>query len=150
MLNRDYKEMLSLLLDRQVEFLVIGAYSLAAHGIPRSTGDIDIWVNPTTENAQRVYSALAEFGAPLEGISPDDFEQPGIVFQIGIAPCRIDILTRISGDIDFSEAYSRRFEVSVEDVVFPVLSRQDLVTNKTATGRKKDLLDVELLLKTEA
>jgi hypothetical protein len=99
--------MLSLLQDRKVEFIIVGAYGLAAHGLVRSTGDIDIWVNPTTSNAERVFEALAQFGAPLDGVTPNDFEQPGIVFQIGIAPCRIDILTRISGGFSFEEAYGR-------------------------------------------
>jgi hypothetical protein len=147
MLNRDYKEMLSLLQKRRVEYIVVGAYGLAAHGFPRSTGDIDIWINPTKANAQNVYGALAEFGAPLENLLPSDLEQPGIVFQIGVAPCRIDILTRISGNIPFQDAYTRKVNVTVGDVVFPVLSREDIIANKTATGRKKDLLDVEELKK---
>ena len=150
MLNRDYKEMLSLLQDRKVEFIVVGAYGLAAHGFPRSTGDIDIWVNPTEVNALRVYAALAEFGAPLSGITPKDFTQPGVVFQIGVAPCRIDILTRISGDIAFEDAVVRKSEVTVGDISFPVLSREDLIANKKATGRSKDLLDVEQLLQMDS
>ena len=101
-MNRDFAEMLSALSDAGVEFLVVGAHALAAHGIPRATGDLDIWVRPTRANAQRVLAALAVFGAPLGDLSLDDLTQPDTLFQIGVVPCRVDILTGISG-IQFKE-----------------------------------------------
>lgn len=102
MLNRDFKDMLSCLRNTEVEFIVVGAYDLAAHGFPRATGDIDLWVNPTTENARRIMRALAEFGAPMTDLSDADFTAPDAVIQIGIEPCRIDLLTKITG-VDFDE-----------------------------------------------
>lgn len=146
MLNEDYKEMLSCLVGEKVEFIVVGAYALAVHGYPRATGDIDIWVNPEESNAERVYRALARFGAPMGGIREEDFRQRGIVFQIGIAPRRIDILTEIDG-VGFDEAYRDKIIVNIENLKIPVLSIEMMIRNKTASGRKKDLLDAEHLQK---
>ncbi len=86
MLNEDYKEMLQNLLDQKVEFLVVGAYALAAHGFPRATGDMDIWIKPDEKNSKKVYKALARFGAPINEIREDEFSQPGLIFQIGVVP----------------------------------------------------------------
>ncbi len=145
MLNRDYKEMLYCFAAEEAEYLVVGAYALAAHGFPRGTADMDIWVNPTRENAMKVYRALARFGAPLDDVSPEDFAKEGIIFQIGVAPCRIDILTSISGGISFQEARSHADIIDLEDVQMPILSIDHLLTNKLATGRPKDQEDVRLL-----
>jgi hypothetical protein len=144
MLNRDYKEMLQLLLEEQVEFLVVGAYAMAAHGVPRATGDIDLWVRPSEDNAYRVYRALARFGAPLGETDPLEFAGPGLVFQIGVAPRRIDILTSIDG-VSFRDAVSDHLLVSIDDLKVPVLSRSALIANKRASARPKDLLDVATL-----
>ncbi len=144
MLNEDYKEMLQRLLDAGVEFLLVGAYALAAHGHPRATGDIDIWVRPSSGNARRVYIALAAFGAPLQDVTPQDFSHPDVVFQIGVAPRRIDIMTGISG-LEFAEAARNASPVEIEALTIPVLSRADLITNKEASGREKDLLDAQIL-----
>lgn len=144
MLNEDYKEMLQRLLDAGVEFLLVGAYALAAHGHPRATGDIDIWVRPSSENARRVYTVLAAFGAPLQDVAPQDFSSPDVVFQIGVAPRRIDIMTGISG-LEFAEAARNASQVEIEALTIPVLSRADLITNKEASGREKDLLDAKIL-----
>ena len=103
MLNQDYKEMLLLLIEEEVDFVLVGAYALAAHGFPRATGDIDIFVKPSSGNAHNVYRSLAKFGAPLEGVSIEDFSSPGVIFQIGVAPMRIDILTAIDS-VSFQEA----------------------------------------------
>lgn len=146
MLNEDYKEMLSCLVGEKVEFIVVGAYALAVHGYPRATGDIDIWVNPEESNAERVYRALARFGAPMGGIREEDFRQKGIIFQIGIAPRRIDILTDIDG-VGFDEAYRDKIIIDIENLKIPVLSIEMMIRNKTASGRKKDLLDAEHLQK---
>ena len=144
MLNEDYKEMLQGLLDAGVEFLLVGAYALAAHGHPRATGDIDIWVRPSPENARRVYAVLAAFGAPLQDVEPQDFSRSDVVFQIGVAPRRIDIMTGISG-LEFAEAARNASQVEIEALTIPVLSRADLITNKEASGREKDLLDAKTL-----
>jgi len=146
MLNKDYKEMLENLLDEKVEFIIVGAYALAAHGYPRATGDIDIWVKPEKKNSKRIYKALAKFGAPINQIREDEFSQAGIIFQIGVAPRRIDIITDIDG-VRFDEADEDKIIVEAENLRIPVLSIDMLIKNKMATGREKDLLDVKLLKK---
>ncbi|MCD4700409.1 MAG: nucleotidyltransferase [Candidatus Aegiribacteria sp.] len=145
MLNRDYKEMLSLLLDNGVHFLLVGAYALATHGFPRATADIDIFVKSDSENASKLYKTLEKFGTPLENVSPDDFAEPGIILQIGAAPRRIDILTRIDG-MTFDEASEGKEIIDIENLMIPVISRQNLIINKLATGREKDKIDAENLL----
>jgi hypothetical protein len=141
--------MLSALNDAGTEYLVVGAYALAAYGMPRATGDIDIWIRPTPENAQRVWRALQTFGAPLSRISVEDFTTPDLVFQIGIAPRRIDILTSISG-VDFSEAWNARKSLEVASQFLNILSRHHLIMNKRAAGRPKDLADLAWLESEEA
>ena len=113
--------MLSALSDAGVEFVLVGAYALAAHGLPRATGDIDIWIRPSSENAQRVWQALKAFGAPLRRVDAADFTRPDIVFQIGVAPRRIDLLTSISG-VGFDEAWAERETIDVEGLRIHVLS----------------------------
>jgi len=107
MLNQDYKEILQALQKCKVEHILVGAYALAVQGYPRGTLDIDIWVNPTSENSSRVYKALAQFGAPLHDINENTIKEKGIIFQIGVAPRRIDFLTKITGDIEFKDAKKR-------------------------------------------
>ena len=143
-MNPEFVEMLSALSAARAEFLVVGAHALAAHGLPRATGDLDIWVRAEPENALRVLEALRAFGAPIFDLSVDDLSRPGIVFQIGIAPRRIDILTSITG-VAFEEAWPRRQEMELGGARFGVLGRDDLLRNKKATGRPKDLLDVAAL-----
>jgi len=144
MLNRDFREMLSELSAASAEFLVVGAYALAAHGVPRATGDLDIWVRPDQDNADRVFIALARFGAPLENLSRNDLTSLGTVFQIGVAPRRIDVLTSIDA-VEFRAAWARRKVINIDGLDVPVLSRDDLVTNKRALGRPKDLADLAML-----
>ena len=144
MLNSDYKDMLQVLLDNGVKFLLVGAYAMGVHGYPRATGDIDIWVEPSAENSERVYRSMASFGAPLHEIDEATFATPGIVFQIGVAPRRIDIITAISG-VEFDDAYQQRQIVEIEDLSIPILSLGDLIRNKRATGRDKDRLDADQL-----
>lgn len=146
MLNEDYREMLENLLSEGVAFILVGAYALAAHGFPRATGDMDIWVKPDEENSQKTYRALVKFGAPVSEISEDEFSQPGLIFQIGVVPRRIDIITKISG-VEFDEADADKIVVDIEDLKVPVLSIDLLIRNKMATGREKDLLDAKLLKK---
>ncbi len=144
MLNEDYKDILSALLAHEAEFILVGAYAMAAHGFPRATMDIDIWIEPDAGNAPKVYAALATFGAPTEQISIGDLSEPGVVFQIGVAPRRIDLLTSISG-VEFRDAYASAAVLDLEGLDVRVLSLRHLVTNKKATGRAKDLADIESL-----
>jgi hypothetical protein len=146
MLNEDYREMLQILLGNEVRFLVVGAYALGAHGYPRATGDFDIWVEPSPDNSKRIYTSLAEFGAPLSDISESTFSEEGLIFQIGVAPRRIDIITSIDG-VEFTDAYQHRENIDLEDLTIPFLSKDDLIKNKRATGRAKDALDVDYLSK---
>ncbi len=122
MLNPDYKEMLSLLLDNEVEFLLVGAYALAAHGFPRATADIDIFVQPGSENAVLIFRTLEEFGAPTHDVSVGDFVQPGTILQIGVAPMRIDIMTKIDG-LTFDEATEGKEIIELEGLSIPVMSK---------------------------
>ena len=144
MLNPDFRDMLSALNDVGAEFLVVGAYALAAHGLPRATGDIDIWVRPSTDNADRVLDALRRFGAPTGQVSADDLCVPNLVLQIGVAPSRVDILTSIDG-VEFDGAWDRRLVTDVDGLSVPILGRDDLLTNKRTVGRAKDLADVAWL-----
>ena len=144
MLNEDYKEMLQILLNNKVKFLIVGAYAMGAQGYPRATGDFDIWVEPSTENSIKVYNSLAEFGAPLEQINTETFIEKGIVFQIGIVPRRIDILTFIDG-VEFDKAYREKENIEIEDITIPFLSKNNIIKNKEATGREKDKLDAKYL-----
>lgn len=143
-MNRDFAEMLSALSDAGADFLVVGAHALAAHGLPRATGDLDIWVRPSLDNARRVLAALKTFRAPLHDLSEDDLACPGTVFQIGVVPNRIDILTEISG-VAFEDAWRRRVWFVVEGQRLPFLGRADLAANKRAAGRPKDLADLAAL-----
>lgn len=144
MLNEDYKDMLRALSDEKVRFLLVGAYALAAHGYPRATMDIDIWVMPSSQNADAVLRALRRFGASLHNLTKEDLQQHGTVFQIGVAPRRIDIITAASGLL-FEEAYGRSLPVNIEEIEVHIPSISDLILNKRASGRTKDLADAEAL-----
>jgi len=123
---------------------LIGAYALAAHGYPRATMDIDLWVMPTRENAEAVLRALRRFGAPLHDLTREDLERDGTIFQIGVAPRRIDIMTTASG-LKFDEAFAHAIPIMIEGLEVFVPSVADLIRNKRATGRTKDLADAEAL-----
>jgi hypothetical protein len=142
--NDDFAEMLSALSAADADFLLIGAHALAVHGLVRATGDLDVWVRPTAENAERVWSALVHFGAPLDKISAADLSRPDVVFQIGLPPLRIDILTSITA-VEFEDAWQHRLLVPWGDLHVPVIDRQTLIRNKSATGRPRDRADVEEL-----
>ena len=143
-MNRDFVEMLSALSAAGADFIIVGAHALAALGIPRATGDIDIWIRPTPENAERTLEALRAFGAPLFDLTVDDLTKSDTVFQIGVPPARIDILSGISGVV-FADAWARRTIVTLEGIDLSILSREDFIINKRAAGRPKDLLDLALL-----
>ena len=143
-MNLDFVEMLRALLDAEVRFLIVGAYALNAYTKPRATGDLDIWVEPTCENAGKLFRALKSFGTPLNQVVEADFEVPGVMFQIGIAPLRIDILTEITG-VEFEEAWKTHVLYPFGPYQIPFLGKKLLIRNKLATGRPKDLLDLESL-----
>jgi len=146
MLNEDYKEILQLLADENVKFILVGAYALAAHGYPRATMDIDLWIMPSLDNAEAVLRALKRFGAPLEELTIADLQKEDTVFQIGVAPRRIDLITGVSG-LQFEKAFAHSLEIDIEGIKIHILSVDDLIQNKNATGRIKDLADVEVLKK---
>ncbi len=143
-MNPDFTDMLSALSAEAAEFLVVGAHALAVHGHPRATGDLDLWIRPTAGNAARVYRALARFGAPLDALTEDDLATPGVVFQFGRAPLRIDLLTAVSG-VDWEHAWASHVVVEVDGFALPVIGRDALVANKRAAGRPKDLADLHAL-----
>jgi hypothetical protein len=144
--NEDFVDMLTALTAHQVDFLVVGAYALAAHGFPRATGDIDIFVAPTIENAERVYRALLDFGARVSahGVTAKDFESKGAVYQIGLPPRRIDLLTSISG-VEYEEAAEHALHGHVGPCSIRFIGRAALIKNKLSTGRTKDRANVEQL-----
>jgi hypothetical protein len=142
-MNQDFLDLLRALSAHDVRFLIVGAYALAVHGRPRATGDLDVWVDATPTNAGRLMPALAEFGAPLSNVSELDFSAPGIIFQMGIPPYRIDILTTISG-VTFDEAWPSRVRAPFgADLEADYIGREAFIRNKRATGRAKDLGDIE-------
>ena len=144
MLNEDYRDILQALSDEKVKFILIGAYALAAHGYPRATMDIDIWVMPSPDNAEAVLRALRHFGVPLQNLTKKDLEEDGTVFQIGVAPRRIDIITAATG-LKFEHTYQNAVLVNIDGIDVHIPSIGDLIINKRATGRTKDLADAEAL-----
>lgn len=144
MLNEDYKDMLQILLDNDVKFLIVGAYALAAYGYPRATGDFDIWVEASPENSIRILASLVSFGSPTSGLTEHTFREKGIIFQIGFAPRRIDIITHIDG-VDFENAYPSRNIIVMEGLNLPFISKENLIKNKKSTGRDKDRVDAKHL-----
>jgi predicted nucleotidyltransferase len=140
-MNRDFEEMLRVLFDAGADFMVIGAHAVAVYARPRATGDLDIWVRPTASNAERVWKALVAFGAPLDQLTPQDLAADDVVFQIGIAPNRIDLLTTIGG-VEFDEAWDRRNKVELWGLTVPVIGREDLIRSKRAAGRERDIADL--------
>lgn len=143
-MNPHFVEILQAFRDEGVEYLVIGAHALAVHGHVRATLDIDLWVRPTRDNALRTWRALERFRAPLSKMKLDDFAEPQVLYQIGVPPSRIDIMTSVTG-LDFAAAWPNRVMVTFGDVEAPVLGLDDMRTAKRAAGRLKDLADLEEL-----
>ena len=144
MLNQDFKELLSAFNAHAVEFLVVGAHALAAHGHVRATKDLDVWVKTDSTNARRIIAALHAFGAPTHNVNESDFSAPEITFQIGVEPVRIDIITTVDG-LDFEGAWKNRIAAEYGGEKVYVLSKEDLITNKRASGRPQDLADIAAL-----
>ena len=142
--NPHYKELLQLLNEFEVEYLVVGGYAVMKYGEPRYTKDLDVWVHNSTQNSLRVVEALKKFGAPLDhdGINAETFAGKQVVYQIGVAPVRIDILTEITA-VDFSAAWKKRVGSSFFGVPVHFISLDDLLTNKRALGRSSDLTDLQ-------
>ncbi len=143
--HRDWREFIGCLNASQVEYLIVGAFATARHGRPRFTKDLDIWVNPTTENGARVLSALQSFGLPIVNVQPADFEQPDMILQFGVEPVRIDVITGITGIPDFASAWEDRAPGFFASLPANYLGRATLMRNKLATGRSQDLVDVKSL-----
>ena len=141
-MNQDFVDLLRAFIAADVRYLIVGAYALALHGRPRATGDLDVWVDATPDNASKVIAALATFGAPMAEISAADFAKPGVTYQIGIPPGRIDILTDLTG-LTFEEAWTDRLRRAFGDVDADFINRAAFIRNKRATGRPKDLADIE-------
>jgi hypothetical protein len=144
MLNKDFKEFAELLNSIGVEYIVVGGYALAAHGHPRYTGDLDIWVRPSGDNVAKLLQALNAFGFGSLGLSAADFLEPEAVIQLGYPPHRIDLLTAIDG-VTFDSCYSSHVPMQVGDVTLPIIDLANFRANKLASGRAKDIADLETL-----
>ncbi len=144
LVNSDFKDLLRNFNDSQVKYLVVGGYAVIKYAEPRYTKDIDLWISADKDNAAAVYKALRAFGAPLTGLTEDDFAHEGYFYQLGVAPLRVDILMSIPG-LEFEPAWGRRVMVDFDGLMIPFISKQDLIISKTASGRPQDLIDAELL-----
>jgi hypothetical protein len=142
--NSNFKDLLSILNAAEVRYLIVGGYAVMLYSEPRFTKDLDVWIEASPENAARVYRALAAFGAPLANVKAEDFAAPDLIYQLGVPPVRIDILTSITG-VAFADAWPRRKLADFDDVPAHFIAIQDLLTNKRSTGRTADLLDCERL-----
>ena len=145
-LNPDYRDMIECLLNNGVDFMLVGGYAVALHGWPRTTFDIDFWIMANPENAKSVMRAITAFGAPLMGLTEADFHRPRMVFQIGVEPQRIDIISAVDG-LDYADASLRAVTMNVDGLEIKVVSLDDLIVNKRASGRPKDIADAVMLEK---
>jgi hypothetical protein len=143
-LSKDCKEFIALLRSEGVDFLVVGAAALAAHGRPRYTGDIDLWIRCDTETSQRMERVLERFGFGSTGLRAADVAEPNKVIQLGVAPNRVDILTGLTG-LEFEAAWNKRIDLPLDDETLPFLDKDSLRDNKKATGRPQDIADLEAL-----
>jgi hypothetical protein len=144
MWSQDFKEFVELLNRHEVEYLLVGGYALGIHGYPRYTGDLDIWINPTHENAVKMLDVMNEFGMSSLNLSAGDFAYSGNVIQIGYPPFRIDVITKPDG-VDFDECFKNKISVEYQGVQLHVIGLEDFKKNKLASGRPKDLFDLESL-----
>ena len=149
LLNPDYRDMVECLLKERVDFMLVGGYAVALYGWPRTTFDIDFWIMSNPENAKAVMRAILAFGAPLMGLTEADFHKPGMVFQIGTEPQRIDIISSADG-LDYADASRRAIRMTVDGLDLKVISIDDLIVNKRASGRPKDIADALALEKLKA
>ena len=143
-LHRDWREFIELLNSHRVEYLIVGAFARAHYGVPRSTGDIDFFVRSSPDNAARLEKVIEAFGFAGLGIGAEDFLTPDQIVQLGVAPCRIDLITTISG-ISFDDAWAGRVTGELDGLPVAFVSLADLKKNKAAAGRSKDLADLDAL-----
>jgi predicted nucleotidyltransferase len=143
-LNQDFKEFVQLFNDNQVRYLIVGGYAVAFHGHPRYTKDLDVWVEPSPANAERIVRALEQFGFGSLGLTEADFIAPNQIIQLGYPPCRIDLLTTL-GAVDFESCHHSRLEIEVEGVRVAFIDLESLKKTKSAAGRHQDLADLENL-----
>ncbi|MBI5842879.1 MAG: nucleotidyltransferase [Chloroflexi bacterium] len=142
--NSDFSDLLRIFNDHNVRYLVIGGYAVVQYAEPRFTKDLDLMIGTDSENAEAVYNALKEFGAPLAGLTPKDFSEEGFFFQMGVPPVRVDILMGIPG-VQFDPCWERRVEVDFDGLTVLFIAKQDLIASKRAAGRPQDLIDADLL-----
>ena len=143
-MNADYIDMLKCLNKADVDYILVGGWAVNMYGYIRATVDLDIWVLADAGNAKKVYTAVAEFGAPVSAMKPEEFAEYGMIFQIGVAPCRVDIISKISG-VTYADAVTRAVPKTIDGIPVRIISLEDLIANKKASGRAKDLADVEVL-----
>ena len=143
-MNADYIDMLKCLNKADVDYILVGGWAVNMYGYIRATVDLDIWILADADNAKKVYSAVAEFGAPVAEMKPEEFAEYGMIFQIGVAPCRVDIISKISG-VSYADAVTRAVPKTIDGIPVRIISLEDLIANKKASGRAKDLADVEVL-----
>lgn len=144
MFSQDFKEFVELLIKNKAEYLIVGGFAVAIHGHPRYTGDLDIWINRTQQNAERVVAVVNEFGFTSFQLRTEDFIKPGNVIQLGYPPFRIDLLTEIDG-VKFDECFVNRKQVTIDGMTVNFISYNDLVKNKKASGRPRDMDDIDNL-----
>ncbi len=144
MFSQDFRDFVQLLIKNDVDYLIVGGYAVGIHGHPRYTGDLDIWLNPSVENAKRILLAVNEFGFSSYKLAVDDFIKEGNVIQLGYPPLRIDLLTEIDG-VHFDECFKNKLVVDIDDLKVNFISYNDLIQNKKASNRYKDLDDIENL-----
>lgn len=147
MLHSDFREILSILSEEDVDHLVVGSHAVAAHGLEGSTGALEIWVRPSPENAIRIWNALGRFGASLSEITLDDFITGGLVCEVGVDPTRIDLMTSLPGRLSFEAAWRERADVEMDGLLVPVINRRHLAASKRADGSPQDLREAALLEK---
>jgi predicted nucleotidyltransferase len=143
-INSDFKDLLRSLNGAGVRYLIVGGYAVMVYTEPRYTKDLDLWIEPTEPNAHNLLIALAQFGAPTEDITPDDFTEPDVFFQIGVEPVRVDIMTSVLG-LDFVPAWERKTIVDFGGESAPVLCREDVLKSKVAANRGRDRRDAKRL-----
>ena len=145
-LDKDFEDFVFLLNKYDVNYMIIGGYALAFHGRPRHTGDLDIWIDVSEENAKKMFGVINEFGLTSLGLKVEDFLERGIITQIGYPPLRIDILNEIDG-VEFNEAYQNKLIIDIDGLPISYISLDDLIKNKQVSGRQRDLSDVSELNK---
>ncbi len=145
--NSDFSDLLRIFNDNNVRYLVIGGYAVVQYAEPRYTKDLDVWISTDSKNAESVYKALVEFGAPISELAVKDFSEEGYFFQMGVPPVRVDVLMGIPG-VQFEDCWKRHVEINFDGLKVNFISKEDLIVAKHASGRPQDLIDADLLSQT--